>query len=290
MKINKKILIPVFATAMGLSAIGGISGAVAWYQYNTKAEASWVGASVADGGRLLISENGSDWERSIIFDKDVDDKTLHPCTFPTFDGSAAPENGKKHPKYGQEDSADWMDAVEGTDYFQYTFHLKAQKIVNNAYTGVAAAVKIKEFVLDTDTESAKSDAAHAVRVHMYSSAGSKLYALDAGTTTCSGALDLNGDTKADYHGGYAWDTDFDDEYVYGNGNSNHTAVALANDVDFITIPADGAEITLTIWMEGWHSYSSTDMSMWSPATTGGAPIRFGVTFGVAEDLFIDETI
>ena len=52
MKINKKILIPVFATAMGLSAIGGISGAVAWYQYNTKVTGSWMGVSTADGGVL----------------------------------------------------------------------------------------------------------------------------------------------------------------------------------------------------------------------------------------------
>ena len=54
MKLNKKVLIPVFATAMGLSVIGGITGAVAWYQYNSKVTTSFVGASVADTGVLQI--------------------------------------------------------------------------------------------------------------------------------------------------------------------------------------------------------------------------------------------
>ena len=285
MKINKKILIPVFATAMGLSVIGGISGAVAWYQFNTKVEASWVGASVADGGSLLISnDDGSTWDRSIVFAQDVE---LHPVTFTAFDGSGVPANAKKHPEYGQVDMADWMDATQGTDYYQYTFLLKAQKIVNNEYVGVEAQVKITDFILTT-VESAKADAASAMRISFSSSAGDKVYAKTAVTTTTEGALDLNGDEKADYKAGYAWDDGFGTELVYAEGNGSYSATALAANAEFLTIPAAGLEITMTIWMEGWHSYSSTDMSMWDPATTGGATIRFGVTFGVEESLFIND--
>ena len=65
MKINKKVLVPVFATAMGLSVIGGITGAVAWYQYNSKVSTSFVGTSVADTGvlqlgrkELVVDDNG----------------------------------------------------------------------------------------------------------------------------------------------------------------------------------------------------------------------------------------
>ena len=54
MKFNKKVFIPVLATAMGLSVIGGIAGAVAWYQYNSKVSTSFAGASVADTGVLQI--------------------------------------------------------------------------------------------------------------------------------------------------------------------------------------------------------------------------------------------
>ena len=57
MKINKKVLIPLFATAMGLSVIGGVSGAVAWYQYNTKVQASFMGVTTADGGVLQIKKS-----------------------------------------------------------------------------------------------------------------------------------------------------------------------------------------------------------------------------------------
>ena len=65
MKFNKKILIPLISTAMGLSVIGGIAGAFAWYQYNSKVNISFVGASVADVGVLqlgqkekMVDENG----------------------------------------------------------------------------------------------------------------------------------------------------------------------------------------------------------------------------------------
>ena len=54
MKLNKKIFIPVLSTALGLSIIGGITGAVAWYQYNSKVNTSFVGASVADTGVLQL--------------------------------------------------------------------------------------------------------------------------------------------------------------------------------------------------------------------------------------------
>lgn len=287
MKINKKLLIPVFATAMGLSVIGGVSGAVAWYQYNTKAEASWVGASVADGGSLLISEDGSQWERSIVFDASNTSKTLHPVTFPGFDGSGTPSGAKKHPEYGQVDTDEWADAVEGTDYYQYTFYLKAMKIVNNEYKSVAMDVKIKEFILTT-VESTKTDAAKAIRANFATSSVSKTYALVGGSTTCSGSLDLNGDEQADYQAGYAWTDGFKDPLTYGDGNPNYSSTELAADVEFLTVPADGVEITLTLWMEGWHSYASGDMSMWEPQNTGGATIRFGVTFGVEKsDLGIE---
>ena len=54
MKINKKIFIPILSTTVGLSVIGGIAGAFAWYQYNSKVNTSFVGASVADTGVLQI--------------------------------------------------------------------------------------------------------------------------------------------------------------------------------------------------------------------------------------------
>ena len=52
--MNKKIIIPLFSTIAGLSLIGGTSGAVAWYQYNTRVTTSFVGTSVADSGILQI--------------------------------------------------------------------------------------------------------------------------------------------------------------------------------------------------------------------------------------------
>ena len=218
MKINKKILIPVFATAMGLSVIGGVSGAVAWYQYNTKVEASWVGASVADGGTLLISgDNGSTWDRSIALDNNVN---LHPCTFPSFTGAGVPSGAKKHPEYGQTDPTDWDDAVEGTDYYQYNLKFKAQSIVGNEYKPLSGvAVKIKSYVLTAaavspDTNN-KDDALKAMRIHFNAGSGNDLiYSSAASTTKLGGKLDLNGDEKADYQAGYLWEDGFQSELTY----------------------------------------------------------------------------
>ena len=82
MKINKKVLIPVFATAMGLSVIGGVGGAVAWYQYNSKVTTSYIGTSVADTGVLQIGHkvgNNIEWGRD--FSLMDDDAELRPVTF-----------------------------------------------------------------------------------------------------------------------------------------------------------------------------------------------------------------
>ena len=88
MKISKKVLIPVFATAMGLSVIGGISGAVAWYQYNTKVTASFMGVTSADGGVLQVSDdNGSTWKRDIDFGSAT--SKLHPVTYGALASNAA---------------------------------------------------------------------------------------------------------------------------------------------------------------------------------------------------------
>ena len=56
MKLNKKIAVPFLSTVMGLSLIGGVGGAVAWYQYNSRVTASFIGTSVANTGVLQIGQ------------------------------------------------------------------------------------------------------------------------------------------------------------------------------------------------------------------------------------------
>ena len=117
MKISKKVLIPVFATAMGLSVIGGVSGAVAWYQYNTKVSTSWVGVTSADGGVLQIKKStDTSWNSYADFG-DATEAKLHPITFGALTATSSLEGvtPKKHPQAGVTNPANWDNAVKGTD-------------------------------------------------------------------------------------------------------------------------------------------------------------------------------
>lgn len=286
MKINKKVLIPLFATAMGLSAIGGISGSVAWYQYNTKVTSSWIGASMGDGGVLQVSDNnGTSWKRDVDFGSAS--TKLHPITYGALASNAALSGTpKKHPQCGVTDPADWDDAVLGTDYFQYTFKMRARKLVDDEYVGVAAQISIKEFVLQSTT-SGKTDVTDAVRIHISDGTNHKLLSANGGNTAMSGNLDLDGDGVADTKGGYQWTSGRDDTLTYGV-SGNQASVALANNTSLFEIPAEGATITITIWLEGWQILRSGTMAMWDPSKDAGANIQLGLTFDTPASTFFTD--
>ena len=63
MKLNAKIIIPAFALLAGASLVGSISGTVAWYQYSTRANVSYIGSSAGVIGNLQVRINdGTDRE------------------------------------------------------------------------------------------------------------------------------------------------------------------------------------------------------------------------------------
>lgn len=61
MKMNKttKIIVPVLAMAMGAALVGSVSSTLAWFQYSTKAQASFVGATVYEAENLEIKASVS---------------------------------------------------------------------------------------------------------------------------------------------------------------------------------------------------------------------------------------
>ena len=61
MKLNKKIIFPAFALLAGVSLVGSISGTVAWYQYSTRANASYIGSSAGVSGNLQIRLPNGEW-------------------------------------------------------------------------------------------------------------------------------------------------------------------------------------------------------------------------------------
>lgn len=294
MKINKKVLIPVFATAMGLSVIGGVSGAVAWYQYNTKVQASFMGITTADGGVLQIKKHSeTKWGRFANYGAADDKKALHPVTFGGMTSAEAlPSNAYKHPHAGAEtaEMSTWDAAVEGTDYYQLQFDLQALKLnpTSKEWEAVEAPVHLEELILDS--EAAGASVAEAVRVHISAGTSNKLYSKSGGSIDTHGELDLDKDGDPDEVGGYAWDYD-DTPIDYGDNGTqaslqfNASATASADNLLF-TVPTTGLTVTVTIWLEGWQKINSS--AIWDATRDADIDIHFGMKLFTPADTFLND--
>ena len=313
MKLNKKLLIPVFATAMGLSVIGGISGAVAWYQYNSKVTASFVGASVADSGVLRIKEGASgSWTRAV--ERKTIDK-IRPMTFgytsengvPTTNGWMYPEAGAGNGYYeGTDTMAGWVKAEEGKDYAQFDLYFDAiQTDPNSAdesgYTPVVREVFFNRIILKNSNSATGKNASDAMRIQLDIDDTTHLILANSEVTTdLFGELDLDASTTADkYHktlfnelpagavdGGtivYGEDQkqqvakDIHD-YVQQNGDVQigHGATPL-----FSTKGSDSefTHVVVTIWFEGWAKLESTNpRAEWNANNTADYDVQVGLEF------------
>ena len=297
MKINKKVLIPVFATAMGLSVIGGISGAVAWYQYNSKVTASYIGVSTADTGVLRIKEGSGSWTRAV--DKG-ESNTLKPVTFDQnashqFDTTKAwttPEAGAGNAEAlgrgayyaGKEyvpatsssaeelGYAGWLQA-DSSAFAQFDLYFDAYQ--TNAeedsagYTHVARPVFLSNHVIrclksdGTVDESKIADEAIRIQFDVLNSSNEITSQIitgkSASTTKMYGALDLDGSGTADkYH-----KTPFNDVTTGTNGlDGTEIEYGLHN------IDQDVTAIS---------SYNSASNSLFSTSGDENAPTHVRVT-------------
>ena len=258
--MNKKIMIPLFATVMGLSLAGGIGGAVAWYQYNTRANASFVGLSVAESGVLQITSNYADddsWTRD-VYAPNAD--KMAPVTFgatdtePDQDGkvymkknSRLPENAGvrggqayAYPEAGKGPYEDWQTVKVGKEYVQQTIYLRALEVDSTTAGPMKRAtedVYLSDIILEGVTEN-KTDIAKALRLHLdilnHKTDGSDEYIKSVlisaeGTSDLNlfGTLDLDADGHPDTKGGMAWDADKDNEVTYGRNKAYQEAYSIA---------------------------------------------------------------
>lgn len=311
MKMNKKIIIPLFSTVAGLSLIGGTSGAVAWYQYNTRATASFVGSSVADSGVLQIgykadSESPISWGRDVYETGSTNSNKLSPVTFGQMaENNVLPTTAYGYPEAGKGAYELWSAATKGKEYIQYDIYLKAQQAdasQASGYKQVAKDVYITDMVLDGVT-TGKEAIQDALRVHLAVEGGTN-YLISRTKVTdlaLSGNLDLDADGVTDKEGGYAWSVDKDTPVVYGRNGEKQTTSGIADirasrnaDGDIVgqeakkicTTPVDGQQkITITVWLEGWQTYGTPASSIWNAFTTGDATVNVGMTFDVGRNAF-----
>ena len=319
-KISKKIVIPFVSTVMGFALIGGIGGSFAWYQYNSRATASFIGTSVAQGGSLQISNDGTNFGRN-VYPYSTNKQQLFPVTFGKMGANnALPANAYYEPHYGQVDFTTWKQAAAGSQYVQFDVYLRtmvADGTAESGYVRAAMPVYLDQIVL-ADATSTKI-ASEALRVHIAVEGGSN-FLISHGTVTdmpLYGTLDLDGVEGADKQGDYIFDEGYDTSLIYGQvydgqnpTNPTQTCTAAANMV--VTRESDGTidpttnasklicttltqaeyeansnkdvKMTVTVWLEGWQQYNfdANNPAMWNPSKTGFTDVNVGLRFDVGD--------
>ena len=311
MKISKKVLIPVFATAMGLSVIGGVGGAVAWYQYNSKVTANFIGASVEDKGVLQIGTDAAHLSRAV-------DKTenphleLKPVTFGATADGAVGKQGWMYPEAGAgigyyEKAANkpgWEKAVNGTDYLQFDLYFSAYEN-DSETTGGKKYVEKNVYISNSflrcldhtnHTEDANHKAVEALRIQLDVEGGASwiIGKVDsASTTNLYGELGLGTSDPSDH------DIYYNDPFItlpegavvgeeveYGvHGETQSvtpvSAYAAGGTALFKTSAnSTPVKVTVTIWLEGWAMIDSD--AVWDANKTAGCDVQAALQFTTAD--------
>ena len=305
MKISKKVLIPVFATAMGLSVIGGIGGAVAWYQYNSKVTANFIGVSVTDKGVLQLSENGSTFTRAVDKTNYSSKMQLKPVTFgATADGVGSkqawmyPEAGAGVGYYGAStehpNNPHWEQATAGTDYVSFDLFFNAYENDSTEDGGkkyLQKSVYISDnFIRCLDSVNHNEDTEHlanlAMRVQIDVKDGdSFIIGKEAGTTSLYGGLDLDGSGAPDKYYNNPFITlptgaVAGQDVIYGVNGETQVVTEVDSYKSIPLFETTGTEtpveVHVTMWLEGWAFIEGS--ATWDANKTAGCEVQAALEF------------
>ena len=280
MKVNQtKAIVACLGIAAAAAIAGSVSGTVAWFQYNTRVTAAYVGTSASTTSNLEIKVGDGQYKQKLT-STDIgnyltgasNNAELHPVTLGVDqDADAALPNPLKfysNPLYQYFEYGDW-NVAPATAYVQLPLKVK--------YTSDAAgAVLSGRSVWLTDLTiqnhvGVTGDLYKALRVHVSAANGDNhLFSSEASqAVTLGGALDLNNDGENDIDDSSRVHYDFVPAGTvgeYGNDAYKLDSIAFSE----LTAPTDnkgvltggdplGATdvngelaITVTIWLEGWQ--------------------------------------
>lgn len=149
MKLNKKIIFPAFALLAGVSLVGSISGTVAWYQYSTRANASYIGSSAGVIGNLQVRLPGGEWGPQVRTDDVLDylaaEGIYNGKVEPITPGALGLNDSLKEAKWNQVAVATAGDVAPDNangnngDYYYYDGVLYLKSNDAWAYSGLALA-------------------------------------------------------------------------------------------------------------------------------------------------------
>lgn len=267
--MKKKIIISALALTIGAGLAGSITGTAAWYQYSTKVNGAYIGASGGATGNLnmRIRKDGqaADAGWSTFLSKEtlmtyVQSKGFGLNVQPVTPGALAKDANLSvdadgnpvmysNPVPGRAAYADWNKASKA-NYIVIPLQLR---YVENDGTpaNVAKDVFLSELILEQRiTDPATSDISNALRFHIssYSSADTsskqgRLVSKTGGKTVVHGKLDLDGDGNNDtarpgQDDKYGFNSNYNSSEEIDYGESGNQ-VAFTNRV--LTAPDDTAQ-------------------------------------------------
>ncbi|MCR4911899.1 MAG: hypothetical protein K5925_05180 [Bacilli bacterium] len=293
MKISKKLVVSSLSTAAALSFVAALSGTLAWFQYNTRVSTTVIGTGVAETGILQIRKQGGEWTRDLITADLIGEREnkalITPVTFGKLEANdKLPDQAYKNPDASENAYATnlgsydevYEQADKEHDYIQYTVEFRAMDVENtgNGLKQVSVPVFLSNFLLENYVEAGAGSIIDGLRVHLAiddegdGAVNKNLLLSKNGVENLElfGALDLDGDEKADRKGGYEGNANRDKQVVYGNEGEYQTAkkasdlvatrvndnydewdVSNMDKVLFHTSETGFSKVTVTLWFEGW---------------------------------------
>lgn len=249
MKFSKnKIIVSALALAIGASLAGSVGSTIAWYQYSTRANVSFLGEASGISANLQLRFKGEDntkWRTRITKEEMATNlvtgtgTNLVPLTFGGLNyNEALPVDGEqnlvayKQPVAGVADMSKWAKA-EKANYAQFQLELRYVERDGDKEGGakddknVEKKVYLSQMLLQEDHANGdKGDLSEAIRVHVSAAyndgaahVDNKLISKSGGSTVTHGYLDLDADGEKDR--AYA----DDDEFGFKDG-------AALNELDY----------------------------------------------------------
>ena len=179
MKLNKnKIIVSALALGIAGSLVGSVGSTIAWYQYSTRANVSYIGQASGFSSNLQMrfaDEDDNAWRTRITW-QEMDAKlgamNLVPMTFGALDKEdALPAKGYVQPAPGNGDMANW-GAATNKNYAQFKLQFRNVDRNGDVAQNSVEDVYISKLLIQQDasnTANNKYDLSDAVRVHISSS-------------------------------------------------------------------------------------------------------------------------
>ena len=287
-KTTRKIVISSLAILVGASLVGSVTGTVAWFQYATRAQVAYTGASAHCTKMLEISvDNGATWKTSLgknelgsltnfapmttgeqAKDEAISVKSKQSQTEKEDDGVTPKTYTSlfyKQPTVRQGLYDNWLLA-DSANYAQFSILVRSRDMNENANSAtpdlLVNDVYLTDLVIQDATTNGTLDLSDAIRVHFASeyvdgstpSNNYMLFSKETSSIDVGGFLDLDMSGELDYDG-----YNFDGAHcLYGGGTQTVVRDSETNAVISETLTDIPTQTSYSIKEENERDETSPD--------------------------------